>query len=234
MEGKISTTPPSTGREVRKGKNKGLITFLAILILVAVSVAGGVFVGVNYWNAENQDNNQEMLTEDEKQLLLANIGEHIIISNEEEPLIVIINNAEQLRQQQAFFQSSRDNDILVVYQDKALIFRPSEDVLVNVGPVYINNATQQIIDQKITLDIRNGSGIIGRAASLGNELDSKDAYEVVSMTNASSSDYQGTVLVNLSGKDISSLEGEFGVRAVNDLPEGEVGSSADVVIILGN
>jgi hypothetical protein len=56
---------------------------------------------------------------------------------------------------------------------------------------------------------------------------------VQTVGNAAKSDYSKTQVVNLSGKDVSGLEKQFNTQAVRDLPAGEQGSSADVVIILG-
>ena len=57
---------------------------------------------------------------------------------------------------------------------------------------------------------------------------------MVNVANASNNDYQGDILVNLIGKDVSGLEQELGITAVTFLPEGEATSQADIVIIIDN
>ncbi len=136
-------TNPIEGKSSIESKKKKSIAI--VLAGLAIIVIGSVWVGVKYWKDKSQllsQGVQEALTADEKEKLLAKIGKHILILTEEEPLIIKINNAEQLMQQQAFFQYSQNEDILLVYQDKALIYRPGEDVLINVGPVYITNPSE--------------------------------------------------------------------------------------------
>jgi len=212
------------------------------LIDIVLAIAIIVVIGVVLANQENNggtaslvklEENQEALSVLEKQELLEKIKKHIVLPSEDEPLIVRINNAEDLKKNQAFFTNSKDNDILIVYQDKALIYRLDEDLLINVGPVYINDAPSSQV-QAIDLDIRNGSEVVGKAGILGDELGNREEYEIVNVVNANRKDYQESILVNLTNKDISVLEEELGLKAINTMPEGEADSNADVVIILGN
>ncbi len=108
-----------------------------VLIVMVIFVIAIFWIGSKGRTIEIQESNNE-----ETEKLLADIAKHIIIFSEEEPLIVSINNAEELKEQQLFFQNSQNGDILLVYQDKALIYRPQQDVLINVGPVYIANEEQ--------------------------------------------------------------------------------------------
>jgi len=222
--------------EVRTGKTKKKSLIGIVLVLVIV-VAVGVLVIQERKNGtmlvETEENQASLLSALEKQELFEKIGKHIALPSEGEPLIVRVDNAEELKKKQVFFENSKDGDILIVYQEKALIYRPSEDILVNVGPVYMDGAQSSQV-QKISLDVRNGSEAAGRARTLGEELDNKDEYEVVNIADASRGDYQESMLVNLTGKDISVLEQELGLKAIDTMPTGETDSSADVIIILGN
>ena len=90
------------------------------------------------------------------------------------------------------------------------------------------------IKEVITIEIRNGSETEGGATELSDKLSDEEDYKIIKTSNAMRQNYSGNVLINLSGKDISALEKEFGVPAINSLPEGEAQSVADAVIILGN
>ena len=73
-----------------------------------------------------------------KSLLTA--ASSLILLPEEEPTIVTITNAKEAAAQQTFYQGSVDGDKLIVFPkaQKALIYSPSREILVNVGPVYFN------------------------------------------------------------------------------------------------
>jgi hypothetical protein len=129
--------------EVVKNNKKDLVKI--IFFVVVVIIIGGVLVSYKWNNkaslietAETTEN-QAVLADKEKQDLLEKINKHILLPAEGNPVIMQIDDAEELKKTQAFFVNSLDGDVLVVYQDKALIYRPSEDVLINVGPVKVND-----------------------------------------------------------------------------------------------
>ncbi len=120
-------------------KSKNAVFLVGLIVVITI----GFWLTLRYSNLFKEQEGTAMFSQEEQVELLAKIAEHIIIFSEKEPLIIKIDNAQQLINSQAFFAGSQDGDILFVYQDKALIYRPQEDVLVNVGPVYINNEEQQ-------------------------------------------------------------------------------------------
>lgn len=231
-EGKFSSAFSESKKVelVHKSNKTGIV--LAALVVI---IAGGAIAGKQYLGKkripETQAEAQTALNEDSKNELLDKIKKHVLLFKEgEDPLIIRIDNAQELVQKQAFFANSQDGDVLVVYKDKALIYRPSEDVLINVGPVYI----MPTAGQPISLDIRNGSNAAGKASELSGKLAGRTEFEVVKITNTEEKNYQGNKIVNLTGKDVSVLAQELGAEVINAMPAGELGSDADVVVILGN
>ncbi len=61
---------------------------------------------------------------------------------EGDPVLFKVSNAEVMRSQQAFFKDTKNDDVLLVFQQsgKAIIFRPSEKIIVNAGPVNFDQA----------------------------------------------------------------------------------------------
>ena len=99
--------------------------------------------------------------------------------------------------------------------------KPAEDDVI-VAPVHLN------------LEIRNGSGVPGKARQTGDLLEKSELFTVDTLANAKDYNYTGVILVNQTGKDATALEDEFPNAALLiSLPEGEKPSNADVVIILG-
>ena len=159
--------------------------------------------------------------------ILVKVGKLIVLPEGEVPELATVQDAEALAAEQAFFEGTVDGDKLLVYSQKALIYSPSRDILVNVGPIYVSDLPE------LAVEVRNGSDTGGAASGLGELLVSKFGYNVVDVGDAADFDYEETVLVNLSGVDTGILEQELGVTAVTELPKGEASSTADVVIIIG-
>ena len=67
------------------------------------------------------------------------VGKHIILPQTETPTLATIEDAEALAKEQPFFSNANNGDKVLIYSDRALIYSPDRDVLVNVGPVYFEN-----------------------------------------------------------------------------------------------
>lgn len=219
-----------------KKRSRILINFFALIFifcLIGISWYGAITIKNNKTYPKEIDN---YIVEDNKNIkpetvndILQKIKSHLIINFKEEPLIVEIEDANFLKMQQDFFQDSEDGDIIVLYGEKAIIYRPRLDLLVNVGPVYFPD--QNTLD--FNIEIRNGSKTLGLASSLGEVLEAKN-YKIFKIRDASRDDYENNIIINNSGKDISKLENELGVKSTNILPDGEDDTKTDVLIILGN
>ena len=69
------------------------------------------------------------------------IGGLILLpEGEETPFVFTIQNAEQLAAQEPFYNKANDGDRLIVFSDRAIIYNPTDNILVNVGPVTFQSA----------------------------------------------------------------------------------------------
>lgn len=233
---------------------------LIIFLLLVVSISGFIWYFINYQNAKKQilylstPEAWEELAKKEVDSLLDNIGRHIILKKGEDPMIATISDIDSLISEQEFYKDAKNGDKLIIYSDRAIIYDPDKDVIVNVGPVYNQNQPETTSEEEqennneakseikpvedeitpLNLDIRNGSKTVGIAKELMENLNSQDQYNVIGVSNAKSQDYKNNILVNLTNKDVSAIEKELRVKAVAAMPEGEKESSADIVLILGN
>jgi len=134
-------------------KKKGWIVKVIILILVLVLGYGGwrfyeskkggpAFGGAV--GGDNASTTAQSQAEIEKAIkdLEDKIGKLIILPNET-PTVATILDAKKLIAEQPFYAGAENGDQLLVYpkSQKAIIYSPSRNVLVNVGPVYFNNAS---------------------------------------------------------------------------------------------
>jgi hypothetical protein len=69
--------------------------------------------------------------------ILEKVGKLIELPQGESPQIAVIENAESVRQTQPFLTNAINGDILIVYTNAqmALLYRPSANRLIAVGPV---------------------------------------------------------------------------------------------------
>lgn len=209
---------------------------VVLVILFIVAVAAFIWSFINYQNAKTQLSslqNGQVLTEKQVARITKSVAKHMILP-EGTPSIIVVRDVTQLANQ-AFFRNAQNEDVVLLYPEQAIIYSQKRDIVVNVGPVINQGATQtQQAQTDISVEVRNGSTIAGRASTVGDEIESLVGYSVTTTTNAKDKKYTDTVIANLKGRDVSALEAKFGVKAVTSLPAGESVSSADVVVILGN
>ena len=212
-----------------------IILSLALLI----SLAGLAALSVKYFNLKKENDYlqdpqaQQARAKRETQDLLAQVGKLMVLP-EGEPTVATVVDAEALAKEQEFFKDAKNGDKVLIYKDKAILFNGQEGRIVNVGPIFsANGLGAQDQNNALKIEVRNGSKKIGAANELGDQLKAK-GYEVAAVANATTADYEGNLLVNLSGKDVKALETELGLISTDKLPAGEASSTQDVVIILGN
>jgi len=246
-ENSVSSKTSANNR--KKGTLKNLIAFLVFVVLIGACV----WLFINYNNAQKQVDYLSGLTVEDVNKkatdeLLEKVGKLILLPEDEQMTISTIQDIDKLAEEQQFFEKAQNGDKVIIYSDRAIIYSPTKNILVNVGPVYtqendsqganenlgINQINTPSAEEIISLEIRNGSEVAGLAIELSDRLSSRENYKILNVNNASRKDYDNNILVNLSEKDINKLEEELGTQAVNSLPAGEVQSAADVVIILGN
>jgi hypothetical protein len=100
------------------------------------------------------------------------------------------------------------------------------------------NTVEKVVIQKISIAIYNGSAKIGVTNSLEDEIKAKfPDMEVTAKEKAAKNDYQGNLVVDLSGKNaeiVKNISDTLGGVIGNALPDGETKPEADILIIVGN
>ncbi len=79
--------------------------------------------------------------QDDPAVILEKVGKHLILPNET-PEITTIEQAGELNAQ-PFFSGVKDGDKILIYPKAAriIIYRPSDNILVNVGPIVDDSAS---------------------------------------------------------------------------------------------
>jgi hypothetical protein len=211
---------------------------VVLSILLIAAVIGLLLLAQKYLKAKNdltalQDPTaQQAKDKAEAQALVAKVGQLMVLPAGE-PSIATVVDAAALASQQVFFQNAKNGDKVLIYKDKAILYDPAANQIVNVGPVLMANDQVATTTAPLSLEVRNGSQKIGAANDLSDRLKGL-GYNVATVGNAANADYPQTLLINLTGKDVSALANQLKATATSQLPAGEAASSQDVLIILGN
>lgn len=124
----------------RGGKNNTLVIVLVLLVLAGFGTAGYVYYQYN--NLKNNPDASKQAQQQEVDALKAKVAKLISIPNEETPTIATVTDKEKLKDQ-PFFKEAQNGDKILIFPQakKAVIYRESENKLINVGPIAITSDT---------------------------------------------------------------------------------------------
>ncbi len=224
---------------------------VAAMIVVVLIVSGGYGVYEKYFHLTPEE-----IAKKELAAAVEAVSGHMILPEGDEPVLATVTDAETLIKQQAFFAGAVNGDQLLLFPRnvKAILYSPSRNKIVNVGPIQQsdtaataapapkNTATAPAVSISITdtlsVEIRNGTGKTGYVAEVANKINSLSGYSVIKTTDAGKKDYARTVIFNRSNSDgkkqlASMLAATLNGDLVTKLPNGEKDTEADVLVILG-
>ncbi len=230
-----------------KPKSAGIWSVLSLVFLLAALALGFLYfkqsseykklkADLAATNEQLKSSSQSSSTSsplsEENQALLKAVGRLLILPTDEQPTIATVADLSKLKGQ-AFFANAKLGDKVLIYTNakKAILYRPSEDKIIELAPLNIGSSTAA--SSKLKVEIRNGSGVSGAATTFKNKLNA-NSFNVVKVGNAKTI-YPKTILYVLGGSQdqISSLQQISGAEIVSSLPAGEAASTADAVLILG-
>ncbi len=224
------------------------IVFLAVMVILA-----GYFT-FSYFKIKKQinDQNKEILAKevkDEKMVedIIERVNKLISLPTDKKPLIATIVDVDSLIEKQPFFIGAKNGNKLLLYENRAIIYDYENNKLVNVGPIYQtteselkkeqkkeNNNSALQMENEISLEIRNGTDTVGKASNLAEEYKDVDGLKIIKIANAEKKDYEQTLVVNLNNVNLSAITPKLSnYKVINNLPDGEKNTEADVLIIVG-
>lgn len=125
--------------EVRKKKSGGGIVTIVLIVLALLAGAGATayalkvkpeLIGLGKSQAQAQNEAEKVLSE---------VGKLIALPNDEKPTIATVSDVEKLKGQQ-FFKNAANGDKVLIYTNsrKAILYRPNDKRIIEVGAVNIN------------------------------------------------------------------------------------------------
>lgn len=164
---------------VRPPKKKRSFLRFLLLIISYLIVAYAVWMVAQQWKVDPAK--QQERAEQEIKVTVEKVGKLMILPefSAEVPQVATINDAAGLAKTQAFFAGVKDGDQVLIYlkSQKAIIYRASENKIVNVGPVIADNNG----------NANSGSSATAPKATQTTEKSAEKSASSSSTNNASSS-----------------------------------------------
>jgi len=224
-------------------KIKVLYIVIACGILASIP---SVYFFTKYREAQQRLTNPQYAVAAEVKDIVARVSKLMVLPADEEPTLASITDKDKLRSQ-PFFMNAVNGDKVLLYMKakKAILYRPSENKIIEVSPMTItSNATasgeltptgQPTASRFI---LWNGTTKIGVATRYEVELKNKfPKATVVDVDNAKLKDYTQSFLISLTKakeQEALTIAQTLGLP-VKPMPSGEAtpAASADFLIILG-
>lgn len=130
-----------TNRIVAGKINKRAALWLFVILLLVV----GVIFYIARDSSLGASEARQEVGQKEIEEVLEKVGRLFVLPQGEAPVMATVVNAEDLKAEQPFYSNVIEGDKVLVYlqNQQAIIYSPSRNMIVNVGPVVINNQNQQ-------------------------------------------------------------------------------------------
>jgi hypothetical protein len=130
----IPAARPDAAMVIRIPK-KAALALGALLVLLAAFAA--LAYAMHWWGLGLSE---EARAERAVERTVADVGELILLPADETPIVATITDAGALKQDQPFYENAENGDMLLIYNgaQRAILYRPSLDRLVNVAPIYLS------------------------------------------------------------------------------------------------
>ena len=225
---------------------------IAAILIIAILIGGGIYLYINNSGVSlpGQAQNQDTDATAEAKELVEKVGRLYELPQNEVPTIATVSDVSKLAEQE-FFQKAQNGDKVLIFTQakKAILYRPSTDKIIEVGPVNLDNQPQlegenqatesaQTTAGPVRVSLYNGTQTAGLTRRMETQLATFDEVEIEIATRENAAgDHEQTVVVDLSGQNAAAARqiAEFANARVAQLPSGEERpENADILIILGS
>jgi len=109
-----------------------------VLVVFALAVGATAFSITKYPEVLGLSKGQAQ-AQAEVDMLISDVGKLLSLPSDEKPTVATITDVEKLKEQ-VFFKNAMNQDKVLIYTNakKAILYRPSENKIVEVGAVNIN------------------------------------------------------------------------------------------------
>lgn len=232
--------------------------YIIVFIVVLLALGSAIFFYGKY--KEEYNKARQIIGGENAQAakeIIAKIGKLMELPTGEEPTLATVSDITKLAGQ-PFFSRAKNGDKVLIYTkvQKAILYRPSTNKIIEVATINLNQtetppqaATTKTASPSSNVSLTptktettsvvlwNGTKIIGLTKTAEKLLlERLTGIEIVDKDNAASSDYEKTLIIDLSGKKKAIAEKiakEIG-GTIGSLPKTEIKpGKGDILVILG-
>lgn len=231
-------------RRIEMNRTTILISLLAILLT-------GACVGLVYMFVDVRDTQTELdkysdpaqydeLQQEQTQTVIDSVAKHILLTEDEDPMVATIVDVEALKEQNPeFYKYAKNDDNILIYSTRAIIYRSSTDMIINVAPVMSipQEETEQEEVVLLDVDVLNGSNSVDASDKIESSVKKLNSKHTVSKLGVADIDYDATTVYDMTGGKkavaVKALADGLGYKYSTTAPDG-VETDAEVLIIAGS
>lgn len=213
-------------------------------LLLVASIVAFVVMYFQYRNLKNDPNAEKNA---ETKQLVAQVSKFYDLPTDETPTVATVSDKSKVVDQ-PFFAKAENGDKILIYRKNKLVilFRPSQNKIINSGPVDLDAATgastgtasQTQAPSVAKVGLYNASTTVGVTNDAEKTLTGSSyasSLSIAEKKNASSNKLGKVVIVDVTGsnKDLAAKIAASMNGSVGDLPAGEAKPSVDVAVYIG-
>jgi len=109
---------------------------LLVIVLIVVSLSVSFIIWQNVHNSRDQSPEAVATrNEEESTKIVTKVSLILFTESEDEPTVARIDNPDVLRQAYGeFYKNAEEGDYLILYPQQSIIYRESENIIMNVAP----------------------------------------------------------------------------------------------------
>lgn len=139
-----------------QGARGGKLASTTVALVVAVVLAVAAVAVAAWLYRENNELKNDPKTiqkaqDKETEALVAKVGRLMALPGDEKPVVATVEDKEKLKDQ-PFFNDAQNGDKLIIYTTakKAIVYRESENKIINVGPIAVTAENQNAAPEGTT------------------------------------------------------------------------------------
>lgn len=129
-----------------KNKKKKKIALIILHIILILLLGASIYASITYYKKYTQlVKSPDSLAKEEVKNITREVGKLYNLPPDEEPTVATVLDKDKLKDQD-FFKNTENGDKVIVYAKakKAILYRPSTNKLVEVGPVIYGSDGQSV------------------------------------------------------------------------------------------
>jgi hypothetical protein len=123
-------------------KKSPILTILLIVLFFALGIGAGYFA-YEYLTSQgvlDKINDPEYVSQLQEQQIentLADLREIMLLPDEQATIATLVDIEALKEENPEFYENAKNGDLLVIYSEKAILFREEEGKIINVAPVFL-------------------------------------------------------------------------------------------------